>query len=107
MAHGRNSTQTGKREKKMKGMTFEIFVYRAQTFAVKLQQNKPGTFVNNLRIGFGGIITQVAMGMAFARCYAEGERQWHLMQNVKKNGVRVSPKSIRKGKNNGNRNEGM
>jgi hypothetical protein len=88
-------------------MTFEIFLYRAQTFAVKLQQSKPGTFVTNLKIGFGGMITQLLMGMAFAKCYAEGERQWRITQSTKKTGVRVSPKSIRKGKNNGNRNEGM
>jgi len=57
-------------------MTFEVFVYRAQTFAVKLQQSKPGGFVNNLRIGTGGIITQFLMGLCFAKIYSEGEKQW-------------------------------
>ena len=62
-------------------MTLEVFVYRAQTFAVKLQQSKPGGFVNNLRIGAGGIITQFLMGLCFAKIYSEGEKQWRLKQN--------------------------
>jgi len=71
-------------------MTLEVFVYRAQTFAVKLQQSKPGGFVNNCRIGFGGIITQFLMGMCFAKIYSEGEKQWRLKQSVVKLAVKRS-----------------
>jgi len=76
----------------MKGMTLELFVYRAQTFAVKLQQGKPGTFVNNLRIGFGGIVTQFLMGLCFAKIYSEGEKQWQRKLNaVKLAGKKLQP----------------
>jgi hypothetical protein len=61
-------------------MTFEIFVYRAQGFAVKMQNRKPGKFFDNLKMGLGGLITQFLMAACFARTMAEGEKQWRHRQ---------------------------
>jgi hypothetical protein len=59
-------------------MTFEIFVYRAQMFAVKWQGRKPGKFLDNLAIAAGAMITQFLMAMCFAKILAEGEKQCRL-----------------------------
>lgn len=70
-------------------MTFEIFLYRAQVFAVSLQGAKPGSFMANLKIGLGALITQTLMGIAFARCYSQGEvayRKQQLQKRRKQNG---------------------
>jgi len=68
---------------KKRKMTFEIFVYRAQQFAVKWQGTKPGGFFNNLKIALGANITQFLMGMCFVKIYSEGERQWQKQRSVK------------------------
>jgi hypothetical protein len=59
-------------------MTFEIFVYRAQLFAAKLQAhiNGPQKFWTPYAVGLGGLITQFLMGICFGRCLASGEKQW-------------------------------
>jgi len=64
-------------------VTFEMIVYKAQVFAVKLQSTKPGVFLANLRIGFGALITQTLMGLCFAKIYSEGERQCLKQKRVK------------------------
>lgn len=59
----------------MKGITFEIFIYRAQNFAVKLQQKKGGKFALFQNAG-GAFITQFLMGLCFAYIMKNGEDQW-------------------------------
>lgn len=63
-------------------MTFEIFVYRAQLFAVKMQSRRKGWFVV-LGQAFGGLITQFLMGLCFAKILAEGEKQWQKQRSAK------------------------
>lgn len=58
-----------------KGMTFEIFIYRAQGFAMKLQQKKGGNFALFQNAG-GAFITQFLMGACFAYIMKNGEEQW-------------------------------
>jgi hypothetical protein len=59
----------------MNGMTFEMFVYKAQCFAVKWQASNAKTFWGKLKIGMGGQITMFLMSACFARTYALGEQQ--------------------------------
>lgn len=63
-------------------MTFEIFVYRAQLFAVKLQQKKKGAFLL-LQQGAGAMLTQFLMGLCFAKIMSEGEQQWLKRKSAK------------------------
>lgn len=61
--------------KSMKGITFELFIYRAQVFAMKLQQKKGGKFALFQNAG-GAFITQFLMGLCFAYIMKNGEEQW-------------------------------
>ncbi len=65
-------------------MTFELFVYRAQMFAMRQQQRTPGKFVNNFLIGLGAVITQSLMAACFARTMMIGESQWRKQRSVTK-----------------------
>jgi len=64
-------------------MTFELFVYRAQMFAVKLQ-SKPGRgFFILLQQAGGAWITQFLMALCFGKIMAEGQRQWLKQSSAK------------------------
>jgi hypothetical protein len=66
-------------------MNFEIFVYRAQVFAAKMQAHiqGPPAFWKPYAVGLGGIITQFLMSICFARTLAEGEKQWQKQKSAK------------------------
>jgi hypothetical protein len=66
-------------------MSFEVFIFRAQTFAAKLQGNKhkPGSFLWNLQMSLGAMLTQILMTLAFGKVLAEGEKQWRKLQKQK------------------------
>jgi hypothetical protein len=66
-------------------MTFEIFVYRAQMFAAKLQAHiqGPQKFWTPYAVGLGGIITQFLMSICFGKTLAEGEKQWRIQRSAK------------------------
>lgn len=71
-------------------MTFESFIYKAQVFAVKLQQAKPGRFKKFalLKQSFGGIITMFLMQACFFRIYSIGEKQCQMKQKSAKSAIR-------------------
>lgn len=65
-------------------MTFEMIVFKLQTAAAKLQNKKPGPFLNNLSIGGGAMLTQFLMAASFAKVLAEGEKQCRIQKNAKR-----------------------
>lgn len=88
-------------------MTFEIFVYRSQMFAVKLQNQMTGkpAFWKPLAAGLGALIQQFLMGLVFARCLAEGERQCSTQkkkeENITKTGEKKTQKNTKHTQKNG------
>jgi hypothetical protein len=64
-------------------MTFEIFVFRAQSWAMGLQTKKPGNVWNALQIAFGGLTTQILMQLCFVKILTEGQRQCQQQKNAK------------------------
>jgi hypothetical protein len=65
-------------------MTFEIFIYRGHTFAVKLQSSpapkaNAGKFAGllwMLKQSLAGFIIQGLMGLCYGKILQEGEKQW-------------------------------
>lgn len=59
----------------MKGITFEVGIYRAQCWAMKWQQKKGGKIALLQNAG-GAFVTQFLMGLCFAYIMKNGEEQW-------------------------------
>ena len=66
-------------------MTFEIFIYRAHMFSVKLQayMQQPPSFWKPFAASLGVLIQQTLMGICYARVLAEGEKQWRIQKSAK------------------------
>jgi len=61
-------------------MTFEMFVWKAQSWAMGLQTKKPGNLWSALQIALGGLTTQILMQLCFVKILTEGQKQCQMKQ---------------------------
>ena len=64
-------------------MTFEMFVWKAQSWAMGLQTKKPGNLWSALQIAFGGLTTQILMQLCFVKILTEGQKQCQRQKSAK------------------------